>query len=139
MYLTYDEYVQFGGSTLKEAAFEDLEFQARSVIDWWTFNRLSNETKYPEAVKRCVFRLVQLINDRQQAMLVGSQSSDSTKTAGIASESNDGVSTTYNTLSATEAVDTLQKEMEDVIRLYLSTIRNSLGHNLLYRGVYPDE
>lgn len=139
MYLTYDEYVQFGGKSLEETAFEDLEFQARSVIDWWTFNRLSNETRYPEAVKRCVFRLVQLINDRQQAMLVGSQSSDSTKTAGIASESNDGVSTTYNTLSATEAVATLQKEMEDVIRLYLSTIRNSLGHNLLYRGVYPDE
>lgn len=138
MYLTFEEYQEYGG-TLEETAFNDLEFQARSVIDWWTFNRLSNETEYPEAVKRCVFRLIQLINDRQQAMLVGSQSSDSTKAAGIASESNDGVSTTYNTLSATEAVDTLQKEMEDVIRLYLSAIRNSLGHNLLYRGVYPDE
>lgn len=138
MYLTFEEYQEYGG-TLEETAFNDLEFQARSVIDWWTFNRLSNETEYPEAVKRCVFRLIKLINDRQQAMLVGSQSSDSTKAAGIASESNDGVSTTYNTLSATEAVDTLQKEMEDVIRLYLSAIRNSLGHNLLYRGVYPDE
>lgn len=138
MYLTFEEYQEYGG-TLEETAFNDLEFQARSVIDWWTFNRLSNETVYPEAVKRCVFRLIKLINDRQQAMLVGSQSSDSTKAAGIASESNDGVSTTYNTLSATEAVDTLQKEMEDVIRLYLSAIRNSLGHNLLYRGVYPDE
>ena len=138
MYLTFAEYTEYGG-TLEETAFNDLEFQARSVIDWWTFNRLTNEEEYPEAVKRCVFRLIQLINDRQQAMMIDSQSSDATKTAGIASESNDGVSTSYNTLSATEAVDTLQKEMEDIIKLYLSAIRNSLGHNLLYRGVYPDE
>ena len=138
MYLTFTEYTEYGG-TLEETAFNDLEFQARSVIDWWTFNRLTKETEYPEAVKRCMFRLIKLIDDRQQAMMIDSQSSDATKTAGIASESNDGVSTTYNTLSAQTAVDTLEKEMEDVIKLYLSSIRNSLGHNLLYRGIYPDE
>jgi len=138
MYLTFTEYTEYGG-TLEETAFNDLEFQARSVIDWWTFNRLTRETEYPEAVKRCMFRLIKLIDDRQQAMMISSQSSDATKTAGIASESNDGVSTTYNTLSAQTAVDTLEKEMEDVIKLYLSSIRNSLGHNLLYRGIYPDE
>ena len=138
MYLTFTEYTEYGG-TLEETAFNDLEFQARSVIDWWTFNRLTKETEYPEAVKRCMFRLIKLIDDRQQAMMIDSQSSDATKTAGIASESNDGVATTYNTLSAQTAVDTLEKEMEDVIKLYLSSIRNSLGHNLLYRGIYPDE
>lgn len=138
MYLTFEEYQEYGG-TLEETAFNDLQFEAQALIDWWTFNRLANEETYPEAVKRCTYKLIQLIHDRQRAMMVGSQSADATKTAGIASESNDGVSTSYNTLSATEAVTTLQKEAESVIRLYLSAIRNSLGQNLLYRGIYPNE
>ena len=45
MYLTFDEYQEYGG-TLDEAAFYQLEFEARAVIDWWTFNRLQNEEEY---------------------------------------------------------------------------------------------
>ena len=37
MYLTYDEYLTFGG-TVDEAAFDNLEFEARTIIDWWTYN-----------------------------------------------------------------------------------------------------
>lgn len=140
MYLTYDEYRDMGGSTLEETAFENIEFEARSVIDWWTFNRLQKEEKYPEVVKRCMFKLVSLINDKQNAMITDTQSEDETvKTAGIASESNDGVSTSYNVLSAKDVIDTAQKEIESVIRMYLTGVRNSLGHKLLYRGIYPDE
>ena len=139
MYLTYDEYIDMGGAEIEETAFKQIEFEARSVVDWWTFNRLQKEETYPEAVKRCVFRLVQLINDKQKAMMIDSQSSDGAVKAGIASESNDGVSTSYNTLSAKEAVDTLQKEVESTIRMYLSGVKNSLGYLLLYRGVYPNE
>lgn len=139
MYLTYDEYIDMGGAEIEETAFKQIEFEARSVVDWWTFNRLQKEETYPEAVKRCVFRLVQLINDKQKAMMIDSQSSDGAVKAGIARESNDGVSTSYNTLSAKEAVDTLQKEVESTIRMYLSGVKNSLGYLLLYRGVYPNE
>ena len=139
MYLTYDEYINMGGAEIAEAAFQQIEFEARSVIDWWTFNRLQKEESYPEAVKRCMFRLIQLITDKQKAMIVDAQSSDGTIKAGIASESNDGVSTSYNTLSAKEAVDTMQKEVEETIRMFLTGVRNSLGHKVLYRGVYPDE
>ena len=139
MYLTYDEYTEYGG-TLDETAFEQFEFEARSVIDWWTFDRLQKETEYPEAVKRCMFKLIGLINNKQKAMVVDIQSADGTSVqAGIASESNDGVSTTYNTLSAKEAVDTMSKEFETTVAMYLSGIRNSLGHKLLYRGIYPNE
>ena len=139
MYLTYDEYRNMGGSVLEETTFQQLEFEARTVIDWWTFNRLQNETEYPEAVKRCILRMIQLIRDKQQAMVVDTQSSDGSVKAGIASESNDGVSTTYNTLSAKEAVETMQKELEDTVRMYLTGIKNSLGYSLLYRGLYPHE
>lgn len=141
MYLTYDEYKDMGGGTLEETAFENIEFEARSVIDWWTFNRLQNEEKYPDALKRCMFKLVSLINDKQKAMIMNIQSDDENEKiqVGISSESNDGVSTSYNVLSAKEVVDTAQKEIESTIRIYLTGVRNSLGHKLLYRGIYPDE
>lgn len=139
MYLTYDEYVNMGGSTLEETTFQQLEFEARSIIDWLTFNRLQKEEEYPEAVKRCIFKLISLLNDKQKALMVDTQSSDGSVKAGIASESNDGVSTSYNTLSAKDAVDALQKEYEETIRMYLSGVKNSLGQLLLYRGLYPNE
>lgn len=138
MYLTFDEYQQYGG-TLEETTFQDLAFEAESVINWWTFNRLQNEETYPEAVKRCMYKLISLISDRQKAMIVDASGTNGVITAGITGESNDGVSTTYNTLSAGEATDTLKDEMHLAIRMYLQGIKNSLGHNLLYRGVYPGE
>ena len=138
MYLTFDEYQQYGG-TLEETTFQDLAFEAESVINWWTFNRLQNEETYPEAVKRCMYKLISLISDRQKAMIVDAAGTNGVITAGITGESNDGVSTTYNTLSAGEAADTLKDEMHLAIRMYLQGIKNSLGHNLLYRGVYPGE
>ena len=64
MYLTFDEYLTFGG-TLEEAAFDNLEFEARTVIDWWTYNRLQNDTEYPEAVKRCMYKLITMIIQKQ--------------------------------------------------------------------------
>ena len=59
MYLTYEEYTQMGGESLEVTAFEQLEFEARTQIDWWTFGRLKNEASYPEAVKRCMYRLIE--------------------------------------------------------------------------------
>lgn len=138
MYLTYNEYISYGG-TEEETAFNQLEFEARAIIDWWTFNRLQNETDYPEAVKRCMFHLIKLIQDRQKAMMVDLQSVDGTVKAGIASESNDGVSTSYNTLSAKDAADTIKDELKTTVQMYLNGVKNSLGHRVLYRGIYPNE
>lgn len=140
MYLMFTEYQEYGG-TLEETTYNQLEFEARAIIDYWTFNRLQNEEIYPEAVKRCVFKLVQLINDKQKAMMIkDTQSNDSGETSiGITSESNDGVSTSYNVLSAKEMLDTAQNEIKEIIYLYLSSVKNSLGHRVLYRGVYPNE
>jgi len=140
MYLSFEDYQEYGG-TLDETAYNQLEFEARAVIDWWTFNRLQNEETYPEAVKRCMYKLIQLIHDKQASMVVnaGTSGESSSIQAGIASESNDGVSTSYNTLSAKDAVDTIQDELKSTISMYLSSVRNSLGRKVLYRGVYPDE
>lgn len=139
MYLTYDEYTNFGGDALEETAFQQLEFEARTVVDWWTFNRLQNEENYPEAVKRCMFALIKLLQQKQQAMIVDASATNGSTQAGITGESNDGVSTTYNVMSAKEAVDAMKAELDNTIRMYLSNVKNSLGHKVLYRGLYPNE
>lgn len=140
MYLTHDEYLAFGG-TIDEAAFDNLEFEARTIIDWWTYNRLQNEEEYPETVKRCMYKLITLIFTRQQAQLLNSGNDAITNSTrvGIVQQSNDGVSTTYNIMSAGEIISQSEEDVKSTIRMYLSNVRNSLGQKVLYRGLYPGE
>ena len=140
MYLTHDEYLAFGG-TIDEAAFDNLEFEARTIIDWWTYNRLQNEEEYSEAVKRCMYKLITLLYDKQRAQQLGKSNDETTSTtrAGIMRESNDGVSTMYNVVSADSAISQFDSEVKSTIRMYLQNVRNSLGRKVLYRGLYPGE
>lgn len=140
MYLTYTEYTDMGG-TLDETTFNDLEFEAESLVDWYTFNRLHNETEFPNALKRCVYKLLQYITAQQQVTGISSDSeaSESGVQSGIASQSNDGVSVSYNILSAKDVIESGKAQMEQIIRQYLSAVTNSLGQKVLYRGVYPNE
>ena len=139
MYLTFAEYQEMGGK-LDETTFNDYGFEAQCKIDYYTFNRLKNETVIPENVKRLMYRLISLIDQIQKASIVDGISGDSSTTqAGIASQSNDGVSISYNTLSAHDALDSLQTEIPKLVQQYLSGLTNSLGRKLLYRGLYPGE
>lgn len=140
MYLTYDEYTQMGGEALEETAFEQLEFEARSQIDWWTFCRLQNETTLPEAVKRCMFKLIELLDKQQKVLMVDAVDEDGNVKAGLmAHQSNDGVSATYNVITGNMAVRVIQSQLNNTIRTYLQNVRNSLGRKVLYRGLYPGE
>jgi len=138
VYLTFEEYTQFGGN-LDETTFNNFEFKARSTIDWFTFNRLQKELEYPEAVKRCMYELIRLAEIQEQAGAVSAAAAGDTMKAGIASQSNDGVSVSYNVLSAQAALENSQKQVHETIQQYLQGVKDSLGHKLLYRGVYPDE
>ena len=138
MYLLYEEYQDMGG-TLDEATFTDLEFGARSQIDWYTFNRLQDEETLTEAVKRCTYKLIQLIEEKRNASALSGSEDESSISAGVASQSNDGVSISYNVLSAGEAVEMLKNEIADTIKHYLQGVKNSLGQKVLYRGLYPGE
>ena len=140
MYLTYDEYIQMGGEAIEETAFEQLEFEARSQIDWWTFSRLKNETSYPEAVKRCMFKLIELLDKQQKVLMVDAVDEDGNVKAGLmAHQSNDGVSSTYNVITGNMAVRVIQSQLNNTIRMYLQDVKNSLGRKVLYRGLYPGE
>lgn len=144
MYLTYDEYQAYGG-TLDETTFEDFEFEASTIIDWYTFNRLKDEEEIPEAVKKCMYRLINIAKLKADAMNLGLQtSSESTYTPAVQSQSNDGVSISYNVLGASELFNALQAktkggEVDQIIQRYLQGIVNSLGQKVLYRGFYPGE
>lgn len=138
MYLTYEEYQNMGG-TLDEATFNDFEFEAGAQIDWYTFCRLQKDTTFPEAVKRCDYALIKLLQDKRQASLVSGVSADGQTQAGIASQSNDGVSVSFNTLSARDLIEMSKTEIEELVQRYLQGVVNSLGQKVLYRGVYPNE
>lgn len=138
MYLTFAEYKSMGG-TLDETAFTDFAFEAESTINWYTFNRLVKETSVSDNVKRLMYRLIGLIQLSQKAQSLG-QDTETGKVAGaIASQSNDGFSTSYNVLTASDAVKISDSEVKRLVRQYLGAEVNSLGHRLLYRGVYPNE
>lgn len=148
MYLSYEEYTNYGG-TLDEAAFQDLEFDVESTINWYTFNRLLRpewaDALESEALKRCVYQLIRL-KIMENELLASSTGGAGwgvgwTKEAGITGQSNDGVSVTYNTLSSGELMAFFNgsKTKEDLVKQYLGTVVNDLGRNLLYRGIYPGE
>lgn len=156
MYLTYDEYTEYGG-TLDETAFQDLEFDAESTLNWYTFNRLKRpewasclEVKEGESIidhpiKRCMYQLIRLKAIEQEMLAVSSGGAGWgigwTKEPGITQESNDGVSTSYNTMSSGELISFAngKKNKRDLVQRYLGGIVNDLGRSLLYKGIYPGE
>ena len=139
MYLNYDEFQNYGG-TLDETTFNEYNFEAESLINYWTFNRLIGDTDVSENVKRCTYKLISLIKQKADALTLGaSVDGTNASSAAITSQSNDGVSISYNALSASQLIENSKTEFEDTIKRYLQGIRNSLGQLVLYRGIYPNE
>lgn len=146
MYLTYEEYQAYGGA-LDETSFQDLEFDAESTVNWYTFNRLFkpewSAVLETEQLKRCMYQLIR-IKQLENELLLGGIAGDGTgwsKDAGIIKESNDGVTTEYNVVSSGDLLAYAYgaRPKKDIIDRYLSSIVNDLGRRLLYRGVYPGE
>ena len=156
MYLTFEQYAQYAqysdaGDILDDTTFFAYEFEAETIINWYTFDRLKNDTVFPEAVQRCVFELIRLA--RLEAALLAASTGASAMYGGstadggsqvIASQSNDGVSISYNLISASEAYAALSSKargniVETTVKRYLHGVVNSLGRKVLYRGIYEDE
>lgn len=138
-YLTYAEYQEMGGE-LDEATFNFLAFDAQSFIDWYTFNRLWNETEIPDRVKQLMYFLIKLLATKMSLLTPDMSSADGTGTnAQVTSQSNDGVSVQYNILHADEIYHNSKTEIDEAIKRYLNGVTNSLGRKLLYRGLYPGE
>lgn len=154
MYLTYADYQNMGG-TLDETTFNTFEYEAETIVNWYTFNRLKGETEYPEELARCMFRLIYLAKLEADALLLGTQVTvtrdaegevinTAETSANIKSQSNDGVSVSYNSVDASDIFGALSKNSKDnplmnTVFRYLQGVRNSKGYRLTYRGLYPDE
>lgn len=135
MYLTYQEYTNLGG-TLDLATFNKHEFEAETMVDWYTFNRLKNESTIPEPVKHLMKYLIDSIQQQLSLLHTGAEAPSEAR---IASQSNDGVSISYDILSASDVLNRLKEQESETIRRYLQGVTNSAGRKLLYRGLYPGE
>lgn len=112
MYLSYKDYLNFGGN-LEQAAFDRFCFRAEKIVDIYTFSRLRGlpyASIRPE-VRACVFELIQYISEHFANGSVREK----------VSESNDGYSVAYESGNAEQAI-------ADIVYTYLCDT------DLLYRG-----
>ena len=124
-YLTLVEYTAYGG-TLTDPAFSRLEFQARSLINQYTFGRLKEDTTFSEAVKRAMFELI--------GMIANADITADGYTGAITQESNDGYSISFAADSAV-TVQKISDLAEGMILRYLTGEKNAAGELLLSRWV----
>lgn len=121
-YLTYDEYINIGG-TLDETSFKRVIVAACAVVDMYTQNRLQAAVEISEKVHYCVRDLCEYldINNGMSYKAVTSKS----QSAGGVSESE-----SY----ATKSSDDVKAEMYNIVYMYLSTEYTEEGVPLMYKG-----
>ena len=123
-YLTKQEYIDLGGSSMEDLPFNLLEFRSRKEIDNRTQSRLKNLDEQIQEVKLCDFDLINKIEK-----FINESQRDLTKT----SENTDGYSVTYSDVSK-EFTDIQNKEIRATIDTYLSECKLDNGIPYLYRG-----
>ena len=139
MYLSYSEYQKYGGK-LDETTYNEYAFEAESVVDYYTFNRLKNDTVVSEPVKRLIFALIDIAQKKEATLGLGVSSNHSAANeVYITRQANDGVDTTYNSMSASSLYQMCRQEMNRAVNRYLAHVVNQAGQKVLYRGLYPGE
>lgn len=146
MYLTYNEYVAYGGK-LSVADFSMYESTAETEIDYRTFNRikkvgfsnLPDDTK--TSIKVCMFQVMKLLQtvDSSISMSGSSGTDNDMKASGVHMMKNDGVEITYNTQSADTVYKNSRELIATTINRMLSGAIYSNNRSLTYRGLYPGE
>lgn len=121
------KYYQLNYKGLIESSnLNDLIIEASRHIQRYTSDRATSEI---EEVKRCCCVLVDKINEYQK------QKEENKKQANVKSESVGKWSKTYaDSKSNLELNKELNNEIFEIIKLYLSDVKDKNGINLLYRG-----
>ena len=122
-YLTYDEYIDLGG-TLEETPFNLLEFEARQNVDKYTFGRLKELQEQNQEVKLCIFKLINTIDSYNEY---------ESQSKGVASENIDGYSISYNTPN-TNFTESKNVELHNVVKEYLVDCKLEDGTPYMYSG-----
>lgn len=124
-YLTYEEYLNIGG-TLEKNAFERVIDRGCGIIDFYTLNRLRGVLEVSERVKACVRDLCEYIYNGETTN--GKAITGKTQSAGGVSESE-----SY----AVKTDDETRAEMCGIVSDYLASETDDNGTPLLYRGCRP--
>lgn len=122
-YLTYEEYVAYGGS-MPQSEFPVAEMKARKKIDRYTDCRVQNMATVPEEVKMCVYALIRI-----EASIGVVESIDKPK---LASFQTDGYSETYVQPITDKSA---QKAVEETINSLLYGVYDDYFVPLLFKGV----
>ena len=138
MYLSYEQYTAMGG-TLTETVFLNYEFEAEALINYATFNRLKNDTIIPPEVTKLTKYIIDLVEKQANSLSLGKGENAVSGNIYITSQSNDGVSTSYNGMSSADVFDTCNAEIQSAIKKYLYGVMNEARRYLLFRGLYPGE
>ena len=121
MYLTYEEYMGMGGGA-QQSAFPRLEAKARAHLDRLTFERLKYAEVISDAVKFCMFDLINAVEaDEANGAAVSGRE--------IATMSNDGVSVSFTTSGKAASRYTA------IVRTWMAMETDAFGVPLMYPGV----
>ena len=119
-YLTYEEYVEIGG-TLDTTAFNRNIDRVCGMIDNATYGRVEQMTETPRQVRACCRELVEYLANNVNSKTITSKS----QSAGGVSESE-----SY----ATKTTADVETETANIIFDYLGSVKTEKGTPLLYRG-----
>lgn len=123
-YLTYDEYLQYGG-TMDESEYAVAEFKARSRIDWITMGRVQNMAVIPEEVKLAMMVIINVDTKfSSDAQL---------ESAIISSFTTDGYSETHGNFF--EQVGLANRRVNGEVQKMLFGVLDDYGEPLIYRGL----
>ena len=125
MYLTYEEFIEMGGS-IDAIAFNRLEAKARAQLDHITFCRLCEERTVRQAVKYCMFDLINAVHADESVESIAAGRA-------IASMSNDGVSINFSTGSASARAASARYWV--IAKSWLINESDTHGIPLMYAGV----
>lgn len=122
MYLSYDDYLEYGGRISDESEYVRLAFRADRIIDRITRKRVCSESPVRECVKRLAYEIIEGAD----------LASEATAAAGISSTSNDGVSVSY--ASGSQNSDSISAHAAALASVYLADEVDQDGVCLLYAG-----
>lgn len=133
-YLTYDDYIDLGG-TLDEEPFNLLEFEVRKIIDRRTQRRLIGVEKMPQDVLVCMYKMINTVNSYLSSTSVDTMNGANQN---IASENIDGYSVSYVTTDqilekAPNIIKSKNAELEDIMLNYLYGVIVN-GQAIIYNG-----
>lgn len=128
-YLDQAEYLEMGGTIPEddELRYQRLESRASHAIDRATHGRIKGEKPVRNAVKFCVYEMIErYASDEAMAGMSGRE---------IASMSNDGVSVSYVSGASASGGSASALRDTDSIRAWLMDEVDGNGTPLLYAGV----